>query len=166
MTDRNESVEDRGSSMRRSWWFLDTLVVEHATASGCGPVVLEMTLPVGAAPPAHVHREYDDSFYVVEGEMVVVMGGRRERIGAGAWVSTRRGMRHAFRVVGDAPARILAVHETSSFVDLVHELGEPAPTDELPPPGRSPQAVEVLPAFVAHDIEVVGPSMTEDDASR
>jgi hypothetical protein len=36
------------TSEGRAWWFLDTLVVEHLTASGTGPVVLEMTLPAGA----------------------------------------------------------------------------------------------------------------------
>jgi hypothetical protein len=39
------------ASEGQAWWFLDTLVVEHPMASGTGPVVLEMTLPAGAAPP-------------------------------------------------------------------------------------------------------------------
>ena len=38
------------TSEGQAWWFLDTLVVEHLMASGTGPVVLEMTLPAGAAP--------------------------------------------------------------------------------------------------------------------
>ena len=33
------------TSEGQTWWFLDTLVVEHLMASGTGPVVLEMTLP-------------------------------------------------------------------------------------------------------------------------
>jgi hypothetical protein len=43
-------VDSPQTSEGRAWWFLDTLVVEHPTASGTGPVVLEMTLPAGSAP--------------------------------------------------------------------------------------------------------------------
>ena len=54
-------VDSPQTSEGQAWWFLDTLVVEHLMASGTGPVVLEMTLPAGAAPPLHLHHDLDDS---------------------------------------------------------------------------------------------------------
>ena len=45
----------------QAWWFLDNLVVEHRCAPGMETVVLEMTLPVGSAPPLHVHHDLDDT---------------------------------------------------------------------------------------------------------
>jgi len=57
-----------------AWWFLDTLVVEHRCAPEMGTVVLEMTLPVGSAPPLHVHDDLDDTWYILEGQMVVRCG--------------------------------------------------------------------------------------------
>jgi hypothetical protein len=55
----------------RAWWFLDTLVVEHLMATDGGPVVPEQTLPIGAAPPLHIHHDLDDSWYLLEGRIVV-----------------------------------------------------------------------------------------------
>ena len=58
----------------QAWWFLDTLVVEHRCAPGMETVVLEMTLPVGSSAPLHVHDNLDDTWYILEGEMVVRCG--------------------------------------------------------------------------------------------
>ena len=55
------------ASEGQAWWFLDTLVVEHAMASGPGPVVLEMTLPAGAAQPLHLHHDLDHSSFLLDG---------------------------------------------------------------------------------------------------
>jgi len=44
-------VDSPESEQAQAWWFLDTLVIEHRCAPGMDTVVLEMTLPVGSAPP-------------------------------------------------------------------------------------------------------------------
>ena len=67
-------VDSPKSEQAQAWWFLDTLVVEHRCAPGMDTVVLEMTLPVGAAPPLHVHDDLDDTWYILDGEMVVRCG--------------------------------------------------------------------------------------------
>jgi quercetin dioxygenase-like cupin family protein len=146
------------------WWFLDTLVVVHRTASGLGPLVLDITLPVGGAPPLHRHDGYDDSEYLLEGQLVVDDGGEWSTAEAGQWLSTRRGVPHRFRVVGDRPARMLGVHQRRSFLRLIYALGEPAQELSLPPPGRGPDGEEVLRTFRAHDVIVLGPSIEEDEA--
>jgi quercetin dioxygenase-like cupin family protein len=100
-------VDSPQVSSGRVWWFLDTLVVEHPMASPTGPVVLEMTLPAGAAPPLHVHHDLDDSTYVLDGQLVVRSGDQMLLAKAGHWLSQPRGVPHAFPVVGDKSARIL-----------------------------------------------------------
>ena len=90
-----------------AWWFLDTLVVEHRCAPEMDTVVLEMTLPVGSAPPLHVHDDLDDTWYILEGQMVVRCGDEQLVVGAGHWVSMPRGVPHTFRVVGE--------HEAGSY---------------------------------------------------
>jgi quercetin dioxygenase-like cupin family protein len=147
-----------------AWWFLDTLVVRHRMATANLPVVLEMTLPVGAAPPLHIHDSYDDSAYVLAGAMVVRTGDDLAMVGPGAWISTPRGVPHGFRVVGDRPARILTVHENDSFMALICALGMPADAMVLPAVGDGPKADEVFRVFAAHDVAVIGPSLTEDEA--
>ena len=116
-------VDSPENEQAQAWWFLDTLVVEHRCAPEMETVVLEMTLPVGSAPPLHVHDDLDDTWYILEGEMVVRCGDDELVVGAGHWVSMPRGVPHTFRVVGDREARILLVHDNASFRDLIRDLG-------------------------------------------
>ncbi len=48
------------------WRFLD-VGVELLRAED--PTVMKLALPLGAAPPEHVHAGYDDSFLVLEGQL-------------------------------------------------------------------------------------------------
>ena len=157
-------IDDPSNTEANAWWFLDTLVVEHRRAPQMTSVVLEMTLPVGHAPALHVHDTLDDTWYILEGLMAVRCGDDEYVATAGHWVSMPRGVPHSFRVVGDRPARILAVHDNTTFRDFVSELG--VPTDErVPPPHPSFPAIEELGRVAhAHDLAPVGPPMTEEQA--
>jgi quercetin dioxygenase-like cupin family protein len=148
----------------RAWWFLGTLVVEHRLATSELPVILETTLPVGAAPPRHLHNDADDSWYTLAGEIVVSAGDQMSLARPGQWVSLPRGVPHSFRVVGREPARILGVHADPGFVDFVHDLGEPAPARELPPPADGPSLEDLSRSMAEHDVIVTGPSMTGEEA--
>jgi mannose-6-phosphate isomerase-like protein (cupin superfamily) len=94
-------VDSPENEQGQAWWFLDTLVIEHRCAPGMDTVVLEMTLPVGSAPPLHVHDDLDDTWYILDGQMVVRCGDETLLVGAGDWVSMPRGVPHTFRVVGE-----------------------------------------------------------------
>ena len=148
----------------QAWWFLDNLVVEHRCAPGMETVVLEMTLPVGSAPPLHVHHDLDDTWYILEGRMALRCGDDRLVVGAGHWVSMPRGVPHTFRVIGDGRARILMVHDNASFRDLVRALGVPATERVVPPEPTFPPLDELGRVAAAHDLTPVGPPMSSDDA--
>jgi quercetin dioxygenase-like cupin family protein len=154
----------RPAAASQAWWFLGTLVVEHRLATSDLPVVLEMTLPAGAAPPRHLHNDADDSWYLLAGEIVVRSGDQMWLARPGQWVSLARGVPHSFRVVGQMPARILGVQADTGFVELVHDLGEPAAARELPPPGDGPSLEDLSRSMAEHDVIVVGPSITEEEA--
>ena len=119
------TIDRQGGEDTTAWWFLDALVVEHRVAAQMAGVVLEMTLPVGHSPALHVHETLDDTWFAIEGRMAARCGDEEFVIGAGDWVSMRRGVPHTFRVVGDRPARILTIHDNGSFRDFVRHLGEP-----------------------------------------
>jgi hypothetical protein len=53
------------------------------------------------------------------------------------------GVPHAFRVVGPDAARVLLVHGTESFLDLVRQLGQAADTRQLPTPTGGPSLEEL-----------------------
>lgn len=146
-----------------AWWFLDLLVVEHRCAPGMETIVMEMTLPVGSSAPLHVHDDLDDTWYVLEGEMVVTCGDTTSIVGAGHWVSMPRGVPHTFRVVGDREARILLVHDNATFRDLIRDLGVPAKARVVPTAPSFPEPDELVRVATSHDLKPIGPPMTEAD---
>jgi mannose-6-phosphate isomerase-like protein (cupin superfamily) len=156
-----DSPEDEEA---QAWWFLDTLVVEHRCAPEMDTVVLEMTLPVGSAPPLHVHSNLDDTWYILEGQMVVRCGDDELVVGAGHWVSMPRGVPHTFVVVGKREARILMVHDNASFRDLVRALGVPATTRVVPEQPMFPTTDELVQVAAANDLTPVGPPISADTA--
>lgn len=157
-------VDSPASELATAWWFLDLLVLEHRCAPGMTTVVLEMTLPVGSSAPLHVHDSLDDTWYILDGEMVVRCGDDTRSVGAGDWVSMPRGVPHTFRVVGTHDARILLVHDNATFRDLIRDLGVPAQAHVVPPQPMFPPMDELARVAASHDLTPVGPPMSAEDA--
>jgi mannose-6-phosphate isomerase-like protein (cupin superfamily) len=151
-------VDSPKSEQAPAWRFLDTLVVEHLCAPGMETVVLEMTLPVGAAPPLHVHDDLDDTWYIFDGEMVVRCGDDELVVGAG--------VPHTFRVVGDREARILLIHDNASFRDLIRDVGVPATARVVPRQPAFPAMDELARIGSAHDLRPIGPPMSNEDSDH
>jgi mannose-6-phosphate isomerase-like protein (cupin superfamily) len=147
-----------------AWWFLDTLMREHNNAEDMKTVVLEMTLPVGHAPPLHAHEDLDDTWYILEGEMAVQCGDETTIVGAGHWVSMPRGVPHRFRVMGDREARILLVHDNATFRDFVRALARPAESLVVPPDPQIPPIPELMKIGGEHGLTLLGAPMTPDEA--
>lgn len=71
-------------------------------------VILEMAVPSGAAsPPAHLHRQGGESWYVLEGELDVLVGSEQGRYGPGSFVMIPAGTPHRFANAGAGPVRVL-----------------------------------------------------------
>jgi mannose-6-phosphate isomerase-like protein (cupin superfamily) len=66
-------------------------------------------------PPPHVHREEDDSFYVLDDEMTFLLGDEEVVAGAGTFVLVPPGMEHTFVNRTDAPVRMLNIHAPAGF---------------------------------------------------
>jgi quercetin dioxygenase-like cupin family protein len=139
-------------------WFLGTLVIVKATDEQTGGAfgLIDNVLPAGFSSPYHVHRNEDESFYVVEGEMIFYVGEERVKAGPGAWLYGPREIPHGFEVEGTAPARILLLNTPAGFEGFPVEVGEPAKELALPP--AEPPDMERLMAIAAkYDIEILGP---------
>ena len=88
--------------------------------------------PGAAAPPAHVHDRHAESFYVLEGELLLTVAGQELRAGPGTWAQVPEGVPHTFAVAGDGPARFLDLHTPScGFGEFTRRLHAARSDEEL-----------------------------------
>jgi uncharacterized cupin superfamily protein len=86
--------------------------------------MVEQVIPVGFESPWHLHHDEDESFYVIEGEVSVVVGDRSIALNPGDYAFGPRGVAHGFRILGGQPARLLLMTTGSNFADFVYEASE------------------------------------------
>jgi len=68
--------------------------------------LMEVTLPQDAGPPPHTH-EWDEAYFVTDGDVEFSVDGRRFTATTGDFVYTPGGVAHGFRGVSQRPARVL-----------------------------------------------------------
>jgi len=69
--------------------------------------VLFAALKPGEGAPPHVHREYDEYFFVLEGTISLVVDGKENTVVPGNLIFTPRGAIHSFKNIGTSIARML-----------------------------------------------------------
>jgi quercetin dioxygenase-like cupin family protein len=153
-----------GAPGPRRWLFLG-VQVDVLTEPGAPVTVAEAVLPEGASPPAHVHAALDDSFYILDGRMVIHCGNDVWLADRGSWVQFPAGVPHTFRVLGGS-ARVLLVHADDSFLAAVQQIGRPAGATDVTGATPGPTIGELDLAFAAHGITNVGPAMEQAEAER
>jgi mannose-6-phosphate isomerase-like protein (cupin superfamily) len=87
--------------------------------------ITEFVAQPGAFTPPHVHEKTDEVFYVLEGELGVMVGEEEFTAVPGACVVEPKGVPHSLWNVGDRPARTLEIatpagHE--AFLEAIAEL--------------------------------------------
>jgi quercetin dioxygenase-like cupin family protein len=121
-------------------WFDGGLLTFKASgAQTAGALLLlEVRQPKGKTPPLHVH-EADETFYVLEGELLLQIDGKQHRARNGSVVVVPRGTPHTFVVTSETARMLLAFTPASTVVeDFVRRASQPAPaaapTLTAPPP--------------------------------
>ena len=74
-----------------------------------------ITKDPGEGPPLHVHPDEDDAFYILEGEVVVIVEDDEVTVGPGTFVLVPPGVPHTFANRSRAVARIVNVHAPAGF---------------------------------------------------
>ena len=71
--------------------------------------------PHRGGPPPHSHASEDDSFYIVEGELTLLLGDEELAAGPGTFVLVPPEVTHTFANRGDVPVRMLNIHAPAGF---------------------------------------------------
>lgn len=114
--------------------------------------LIEQVIPPGFESPWHVHRSEDESFYVIEGQVRVILEGGSRLLQAGDCAFGARGVPHGFRIEGDTPARLLLMTTGSDFADFITETSVPG---DAPP--AAPDMALLVSAAERHNIAILGP---------
>lgn len=108
----------------------------------------ESVIRPGEGAPVHVHLDNEEAFYLLEGELRLVVGGREQVIHPGAFALVPRGVSHAFTNPAATSARMLTIMSPpmdryrAALTDLLAAL-----------PGDSPRNVTALDPAVLRAVQ-------------
>jgi steroid delta-isomerase-like uncharacterized protein len=128
------------------------------TTDGAFGLMEHWAMPVGFASPYHTHHREDESFYVLEGEIAFVSGGKWLKAGPGTFVYGPREIPHGFKVIGHSSARMLLMCTPGGFERFVVEQTTPI-TDPPYPPDMG----KLMMLAAKYGIDIHGPLPQEPD---
>jgi quercetin dioxygenase-like cupin family protein len=145
-----------------AWWWVGVLATIKATKEQTGGqyTLVEILAPEGYPGVLHVHRQEDEGFYILEGELTFYVGDQTIKARPGSFLFGPKDVPHAF-TVDSGPARLLFVLSPAGFEGLIREMGEPARSLSIPtPPEEPPDEAEMqrMAAIAArYGNEILGP---------
>ena len=95
---------------------------------------MEAIVPPGGGPPPHIHRNEDETLYVVEGHVEILLGDDVVTAGAGDFVNVPRGEVHRFHNAGDTTMRMILTFTPAGIEKFFEETLERALDPTQPPP--------------------------------
>ncbi|MDR3637009.1 MAG: cupin domain-containing protein [Isosphaeraceae bacterium] len=111
---------------------LDFLATAETTGGNYS--LFHLFIPVG--PPGlmpHAHRDADEFFFVVEGNVEILFEGSWRALGPGEFVHVPRGTVHTLRNVSPDAARMLSGFVPSGFERFFRDFGNAARLDDVDP---------------------------------
>jgi mannose-6-phosphate isomerase-like protein (cupin superfamily) len=125
--------------------------------TGGGYALVETAVPAGSSgPPPHVHEGEEEAFYVLEGEVTILVGDRTLTAGPGSFALVPRGMVHTFSNQGDRETRFLVILSPAGFERAFEEMSEVAPRADQPPDMERLMAIANK-----YNLRIVGPPPAE-----
>ena len=96
--------------------------VSGSQTGGAFSIVEHPLEPGVLGAPPHIHANEDETSFVIEGEIGVMIGEEEFRAGPGSYVLKPRGIVHAFWNPGPETARVLEIISPAGFEWYFEEL--------------------------------------------
>jgi mannose-6-phosphate isomerase-like protein (cupin superfamily) len=122
------------------------------TTNGAFGMIEHWDMPVGFATPYHTHHREDECFYVLDGNVAFVCGGKWLAAGPGAFVYGPRDIAHGFKTIGERPVRMLVICTPAGFEQFILDQA----TSIAEPPSE-PDMARLMALAQQHEIEIHGP---------
>jgi quercetin dioxygenase-like cupin family protein len=139
------------------WLVGDLIEVKLASEDTGGAYsMVEETSPPQGGPPPHIHHDVDETLYVVEGEVEVLLGGGTTRASAGSLAYVPKGTLHTFKNIGTSPSWVVAIISPGGFETFFVEAGEPATEGSSAPEGE-PEVGRIVEIGQKYGLEIPPP---------
>lgn len=139
-------------------WFLglSTWIRASGTDTNGALSLIDQVIPAGFESPWHVHHDEDESFFMIEGAITVMVGDRAVTLNAGDFAFGPRGIPHGFRVENSRAARLLVVTNGGRFAAFIKEASIPAQS-AIPPEPDPADLPNLVACAERHGIAILGP---------
>jgi quercetin dioxygenase-like cupin family protein len=147
-----------GQGISDTWWKTGRIATK-ATGEQTGGSFsqVESIDPQGTAPPLHLHRNEEESFLVLEGELSLFVAEEWIELSAGDYALVPRNTAHTYVVRSDR-ARMLITFSPAGFETAFTDLGVAvAESPEPPVEAVIPSPEEAARAFAPYGCEILGP---------
>ena len=152
-----------GEGLADVWWKSGRVTVKAGGAeTGHAFSQIETDDPRGSGPPLHLHHNEDETFYILEGQVTMVVGDERIDLAAGDYCFGPRGIPHAYLVRSER-ARMLVTASPGGVEDVFVSLGVPVTSAEPPTDTVMPPMPEMARLFATYGAEILGPPPTLDE---
>jgi quercetin dioxygenase-like cupin family protein len=141
-------------------WVVDELMTFKVSGEDTGGAysLTDSVVPPGGGPPPHIHHREDEAFWVLEGELEVMVGESTFRASAGSFVHLPKDIAHAYENVGPGPARFLTLMVPAGLEKLFAEVGKPGSDVSSPPPFEEEDIDKLLALAPKYGAEILPPS--------
>jgi quercetin dioxygenase-like cupin family protein len=95
--------------------------------------LLEVSLASGISVPRHTHTREDEGYYILSGELEVIVGEEVFILKAGDTLMAPRDIPHQLRNSGNAENYYLLIFSPPGFEDFLKETAVPAPDNAVAP---------------------------------
>jgi quercetin dioxygenase-like cupin family protein len=155
-----------GAGVADVWWPFGAGVARYThkvTGAQTAGRLFQMLVaePRGAAPPLHVHRDADETFYVLDGEVAFYVGQMEIPATAGDFVFVPMGCPHTF-LVRSEQARMFVTFGPGGVEGFFCELGTSASDGHPKPAAQAPDPQLFATVANRYRMDIVGPPPSLD----
>jgi len=152
----------------QSFWLVgDTYTLKLSGEQTGGAFSLsEARVPPGGGPPPHIHHAEDETFVLLEGELLLEADGRTLPAAVGTVLYVPKGTCHGFTNVGTTPARMLFLYAPAGMERMFAEIGQPAQPGEAAPPPSQADVAKLISVVDKYHFELLPPAQSRAPEAR
>ena len=116
---------DEGRKFR---FFGDTVTIKASSEETHGSYsLMHWAVPAGASAVPHAHEFYEETFYILSGELEVLIGNSTQPVSAGDFIRVPAGARHGFENQSEDEVHMLVSLTPGGMEELFYKYRDDGP---------------------------------------